>query len=106
MAALTRSTLGCSNATSPQLIGPFQFPVQDQPVSLFGQQQRVAELHFGIGFVSDNDMDVRLLQRKDLLFVFNFSSTDDPLMGLSNGLRQLLHYALEPERNVFHLSFP
>src|SRR5271168_1894022 len=61
---------------------PDEFPVDDNAVVGFAQDQRVAELDFGPGFAPHDDVGVGLIKGEDFVGALDRALADDAFVGL------------------------
>lgn len=63
----------------------FQQVVDDEAFAGFAEPEFVAELDGGVGFAAYDDVHVGVVEAEDFVFVFEFASADDALVGLFDG---------------------
>ena len=68
-----------------------QFPVNDQPIRLFGKKEGVAEFNFRPGFTTNHHMDILFIKAQYFVFVVNLTFADDTFMSLFDYCGQLAH---------------
>ena len=76
----------------------------NQPLGILGQEEGVAELHFGAGLLAHDDVDVRFIQAEDLFLVGHELALQDALAGLLAGLGQLLQDLVHPAQHLLGLG--
>src|ERR1039457_2889312 len=73
------------------------------PKGVLGQEQRVAEFHFGAGLLTHDHLDVRFIEAEDLLFIGYGLALQDALAGLLARLGQLLQDLVHPLKHLLGL---
>ena len=59
-----------------------QFPIDNQTIILFSQQQRIAKLYFGAALMANDNMDIFFVNTQQFIFVGNPSLANDSFMCL------------------------
>ena len=61
---------------------PEELPIDNRPLGVLGQEQRVAELHFGASLLAHNHPHIRFIEAEDLLFIGHELAFENTLAGL------------------------
>lgn len=81
---------GCSQRTHEELgVGANifkEFPVNDESIAIFSEQQRVAVFHFGSAFSSYEDFRACLIDAEDLVLIGDATLANDAFVGLLDRL--------------------
>ena len=73
-----------------------KFPMDDEPITVFSKEQRVAVFNFGPAFSPYDNLRTCFIDAKDFLLVGNAAFSDDALVSLLDGLREEGEDVIDP----------